>query len=180
MKGIIFTEFLDLVEEKFGEDVLEDMIDSCELESGAAYTSIGTYDHQEILKMVTELSRISGVPAEGLVNAFGRHLVKRFTVVYPRFFEEADGAFDFLRNIENHIHVEVRKLYNETELPTFSWNLVEANFLQLTYRSRRPFALLAQGMIEATFEHYNEKVELTREDLSTAEETVMRFDLRRV
>lgn len=28
-------------------------------------------------------------------------------------------AFQFLKNIENYIHVEVRKLYPDAELPTF-------------------------------------------------------------
>ena len=48
MKGIVFTEFLDLVEAKFGAEVLEEMLDAADLKSGGAYTAVGYYDHAEM------------------------------------------------------------------------------------------------------------------------------------
>ena len=55
MKGIIFTEFFDLVEKTFGFDVAERLLDECDLPSGGAYTAVGTYDHSEILTLVGSL-----------------------------------------------------------------------------------------------------------------------------
>jgi len=42
MKGIVFTEFLDLVEEKFGMEMVDKIITQSELESEGAYTAVGT------------------------------------------------------------------------------------------------------------------------------------------
>jgi Haem-NO-binding len=44
MKGMVFTEFLELVERSWGEELVDELIESCELASGGAYTSVGTYD----------------------------------------------------------------------------------------------------------------------------------------
>ena len=41
MKGIIFTEFLDLVEEKFGLAMVDKIIKQSQLESKGIYKSIG-------------------------------------------------------------------------------------------------------------------------------------------
>ena len=40
MKGIVFTEFLDLVEEKFGLEMVDTIIEQSNLDSGGVYTPI--------------------------------------------------------------------------------------------------------------------------------------------
>ena len=55
MKGIIFTEFLELVEEKFGLGMVDKIISQSELNSGGAYTSVGTYEFSEMLQLNSHL-----------------------------------------------------------------------------------------------------------------------------
>ena len=38
MKGIVFSEFMELVEEKFGLETVDHLIESTDLASGGAYT----------------------------------------------------------------------------------------------------------------------------------------------
>jgi hypothetical protein len=52
MKGIVFTEFLELVENEFGLEVVQQIIDECELETDGIYTSVGTYSHKDMFNMV--------------------------------------------------------------------------------------------------------------------------------
>ena len=66
MKGIVFTEFLDLVEEKFGLEMVDDIINSSDLLSGGAYTSIGTYDFAEMHQLITHLSANTDIPINDL------------------------------------------------------------------------------------------------------------------
>jgi hypothetical protein len=56
MKGIVFTEFLDLVEAKFGLETVDEIIEKSDLKSKGVYTSIGTYDFSEMLSLITNLS----------------------------------------------------------------------------------------------------------------------------
>ena len=55
MKGIIFTEFLEMVETEYGMDMVDRLIDSSKIASQGAYTSVGTYDHRELIHLVGEL-----------------------------------------------------------------------------------------------------------------------------
>jgi len=43
MKGVIFTEFLDFVELEMGGEMVDAIIDDCDLPSGGAYTSVSIY-----------------------------------------------------------------------------------------------------------------------------------------
>ena len=60
MKGIIFTEFLEMVEKEFSAETVDTIIDNSNLESGGSYTSVGTYPHIEMVELVSNLpNRIS-------------------------------------------------------------------------------------------------------------------------
>lgn len=161
MKGMVFTELLEMVENTWSLDMVDAIIARSRVPSGGAYTAVGTYPHQEIVALVAALSQETGMPVADLVRAFGKHLFGRFVVAYPRFFEGMEGSFEFLSGIEDVIHAEVRKLYPDAELPTFE---VEAGHqsLTLTYFSEHPFADLAQGLIEGCVAHFGENVQVTR------------------
>jgi hypothetical protein len=165
MKGIVFREFLDMVESQFGMEVADQIIEEADLPSGGAYTSVATYDHNEILKLVGQLHRATGLPVPDLVSAFGRHLFGRFHTLYPAFFQGADGAFDFLERVESIIHIEVRKLYPDAELPVFECTRPAPGQLVMLYRSQRPFADLAGGLIQGCIEHFGEPIVVRREEL---------------
>ncbi len=165
MKGIVFTEFLEMVEQTFGADMVDDIIEGASLPSGGAYTAVGTYDFREILALVTTLSAKTGIPVPQLVHAYGKYLFGRFVVGFPQFFRGVPDALSFLSSIEKYIHVEVRKLYPEAELPSFDADRRAPDTLLLTYRSTRPFADLAAGLIEGCLEHYRTPATVTREAL---------------
>ena len=79
MKGIVFTEFSEMVEKMFGEEMLDDIIDSTQPKSGGAYTTVGTYDHAELVNMVVELNKRTEIPVPKLIYTFGEYLGVTFT-----------------------------------------------------------------------------------------------------
>ena len=166
MKGIVFTEFIEMVEQHYSPETAYRLLDECDLPSGGAYTSVGTYDHRELVAMVAKLSGISGASVPALINAFGHHLFGRFLLLYPGFFSGIGSAMDFLWRIEEVIHAEVRKLYPDVELPRFVVSRPDENRLILTYHSERHLGDLAQGLIEACIAHYGASLSLRREDLA--------------
>ena len=179
MKGIVFCEFVEMVEQEFSPELADEIISGVQLESGGAYTAVGTYDHHEMLTLVTSLSEKTGMCVPDLVDAFGRYLFGRFVELYPEFFDNVEGAFDFLERIEEHVHTEVRKLYPDAELPTFETSRVSDDRMGMIYRSKRPFADLARGLIEGCVAHYGESVSVEMEDLSDDHRTHVRFTLKR-
>jgi hypothetical protein len=163
MKGMVFTEFMDMVEDVFSVDILEDIIEKSNLPNDGAYTAVGTYDHEEIVRMTANLSQAVDIPVPTLLEVFGKHLFGRFSARYPKFFEGINDPFEFLKNIDNYIHVEVRKLYPDAELPRFYHEQKSANELTMYYMSSRHFEDLAVGLISGCLAHFDKagKVEKT-------------------
>lgn len=179
MKGIVFTEFIEMVEDVFSPEIVDQIINDTELDSDGAYTAVGTYDHHEILAMVTRLSELTSIPVGDLVQAFGKHLLNRFTELYPVFFNEVDDTFTFLDTIESHVHIEVLKLYPDAELPSFTVDHADGKTLIMSYKSSRPFAMLAQGLIKGAAEYFNEKISIEMVDLSNGKGNHARFELKK-
>ena len=165
MKGIVFTEFLEMVEEMFGQDMADDILDDADLDSGGAYTAVGTYDYMEMVALVVELNKQTDIPIPDLLKTYGKHLFGRFVALFPAFFVDIDSSIDFAETIENHIHIEVRKLYSDAELPTFDTEKDDKQ-MSMVYRSARPFADFAEGLLTGCIEHFNHDVTLTRRDIT--------------
>lgn len=178
MKGIVFTEFLEMVESRMGLPMVDQIIDAVDLTNDGAYTSVGTYDHHELIKLTVALSKATDIPVPDLVRLFGEHLFQRFGISHPRFFTGVNSTFDFLKNIENYIHVEVRKLYPDAELPAFSYENTNPQELVVIYRSPRQFGDLAEGLIRGCIAYFKEPIVLTRTDLPPVEgDQQVRFHL---
>lgn len=179
MKGIVFTELLEMLQASHSMEEVEELLAACELPSGGAYTTLGTYDLGELQSILGELSRRSGTAIPALVHAFGRHLFRAFLGRHPRFFADVTGTLDLLRRVEDEIHVEVRKLYPDAELPTFACSEPILGDFILEYRSPRGLADLAAGLIDASIEHFGEALVVDRRDLSAGHNTHVIFNLRR-
>lgn len=178
MKGMIFTTFLEMVENKFSLKLADDIITAADLPSGGSYTTIGTYDHHEMIKLVVQLGDRTGIPVPDLVRTFGQYLFEYLLEKHPYFIEENSTAFQFLQNVDGYIHVEVRKLYPGAELPSFSCDTSLPGTLVMTYRSARPFADLAEGLIMGCIAHFGENISIERENVTDG--TSARFVLRQV
>lgn len=178
MKGVVFVEFLEMVEAEFSADMADDIIDDCELPSGGAYTAVGTYDHAEMVSLVGALSQRTGMPAPDLIRAFGEYLFERFHVHHNDFFDGIHDSLDFLERIEDVIHVQVRKLYPNAELPRFEIERPDPDHLRMVYRSDRHMGDLAEGLIRQCIAHYGTPVTVERHNLDDSGGRV-RFELSR-
>jgi len=176
MKGIVFTEFLDHVEEAMGPAMVEDLIDGCDLESGGVYTSVGTYPCAEMGKLLAKLSELSGIDPVTLLHGFGGRLAQTFHSAYPDHFDVA-CYFDFVDSIDQRIHVDVLKLYPDAELPRFVTVRRDDNCMEIDYKSSRGLEQLAYGLFVGTANIFGQTVSI--ESFSRVEngEKIVRFRL---
>lgn len=179
MKGIVFTEFLEMVETRFDPVMVDRIILAAQVPSGGAYTAVGTYDHGEMWSLLAALSKATETPVPDLLRVFGQHLFGRFVVGFPHFFAGTGSAFDFLANLNGMIHVEVRKLYPDAELPYFEVLERSASRMVLLYQSARHFADLAEGLIQGCAEHFREPLAIGRESAAAGSGSRVRFTLER-
>jgi len=165
MKGIVFTEFLDLVEEKFGLEMVDAIISQSKLESKGVYTSIGTYSFSELLQLLQNLKIQTGISIDNLLLIYGEHFFSVIETNYKDLLSSYNDPIEMLASIENHIHVEVRKIYTDAELPTFIIKEKTKKTLILIYKSSRSMHHFGLGLMNKTFEHFNSKATIILEKI---------------
>lgn len=165
MKGIVFTEFLDLVEDKFGLEIVDNIIENSDLESNGVYTSIGTYKFSEMLQLLQHLSANTNISIDDLLLVYGEHFFSVLETSYPGLIATYKDPIDMLASIENHIHIEVRKIYPDAELPTFQVLEKTENSLVMIYKSSRAMHHFGLGLMNKTFEHFNSTATIVLEKI---------------
>ncbi|MEZ9626641.1 nitric oxide sensor HnoX [Aliivibrio fischeri] len=158
MKGIIFSEFLELVEDKFGLDVCQQMLD--ENDDEGAYTTVGTYDHKHLVKLIISLSKVTGVSIEDLQQVYGKSVFLTLFQSMPELDGQALNTFEFIKQVESYIHLEVKKLYAEANPPRFKFISSTETEMVMDYISARCFSHVCFGLILGCAEHFNESIDI--------------------
>lgn len=165
MKGIVFTEFLDLVEIKFGLEMVDKIINKSNLESKGIYTSVGTYKFSEMLQLLQHLSTNTGISIDDLLLVYAEHFFSVLKDSYSGLLATYSDPIEMLSSIENHIHVEVRKIYPDAELPTFEVLEKTNKSLIMLYKSSRAMHHFGLGLMNKTFEHFNQTATIILEKI---------------
>ena len=156
-----------MVERNFGLETVDYILGSSELPSGGVYTSVGTYETREMVQLVQSLSIKTGVPVSQLLETYGRYLFRKLSEFYPQFFDLDAGLFSFLSSIHDHIHVEVKKLYPDAELPNLFVRERNEKQIILEYQSPRKLSSLGTGLFLESFDFFREECGI---DLSQLDE----------
>lgn len=163
MKGVVFTQYLEMVEEKFGFDINDEMIQNSGVEG--IYTQAGNYPHGDLFKMVEALSKLTGISVNDLVFTYGEHLFSILIKIYPEPIKKYNSCFEFIANLEKVVHPEVKKLYPDSDLPTFDLISMDENELKVKYISTKPLMEFAKGLMYGCAKHYKENIEVNYENL---------------
>lgn len=162
MKGIVFTEYLEFIEDTFGLEIAQRMIDNAALINDGVYTSVGTYNSSELVTMVDELSQLTNIEIPVLLKTYGEHLFSRFAIMYPHFFPKELTINDFFYQIDTYIHVEVKKLYPDAELPLVEVISNKNGVMEIMYSSSRKFGDFAFGLLSGAITHFKQNIEITK------------------
>ena len=155
MKGFIFTNFIEFVETNHGLEMVDEMITNCNLPSQGIYSSFSSYEFDELVSLLTFVSQKTNVNPEILLEKFGVFVFPYLIGKHSYIIENFDNPIDLIGGIENHIHIEVKKLYNDADLPTF--RVVEKTTKKLTiiYNSSKGLTFFAIGLMKETLNHFN-------------------------
>jgi len=158
MKGIVFTLLADMVEEVYGLEAWDAILDSTGHDG--IYVSTETYPDQEMFDLVGAAQELSGVPAAELLKAFGKFSFPKFRDQNPEFCQPGMTLKEFLLTVDRVIHVEVRKLHPDASLPRFTYDDESDKELTMYYSSPRKLCMLAEGLIAGAAEHFNSEYTL--------------------
>lgn len=160
MKGIVFNLLEAAVSREYGEAVWDDLLDAAGLDG--AYTSLGSYDDAEVLRLVDAAATALQLTPQELLRWFGRSAMPLLAARYPDFFTGNADARSFLLTLNSIIHPEVRKLYPGAVTPVFDFDTTSSDVLRIGYRSPRKLCALAEGFILGAATQFHQEAEISQ------------------
>lgn len=161
MKGMVFNSFQVFVEDNYGVKAWDAAINACDLPSEGIYVSTRSYDDFELEALIQFFSKSNSMSSAELLRAFGRYVFADLMNIAPKKAKEATDLRAFLRMVHNIIHVEVKKLYADSNLPHFSYR-DEENVLVMIYTSPRKLCFFSEGLILAAAEYFKECITVSQ------------------
>lgn len=161
MKGMVFTELVEFVEEKFGFDVADSMIEASLLPSKGSYTQAANYSFDELLAIVSKLSEITGIEVPILIETYARHLFGRIVGLYPPMTKGFTSALPFIAQVDTFIHPAVKKLYPDADLPSFKLVTLSDTELVIDYVSDKSLMSMAVGLMHGAADFFNQKLDIS-------------------
>ncbi|MFT4780427.1 MAG: hypothetical protein ACJAZK_003031 [Psychroserpens sp.] len=155
MKGIVFTELLELVEDKFGLETVDYIISNSDLESNGIYTSVGIYSFSELSQLLQHLSERTQISIDNLLLVYGEYFFRVLEKSCPELLLAYTDPIEMISAIESIIHFGAGKIYLDLELPAFKVIEKTENSLIIDYKSSRAMCYFSLGLMNKTFEFFN-------------------------
>lgn len=179
MKGVFFTEFLELVEDKFGLEMVDTIISQSDLKSNGAYTSIGTYDFSELKQLIDNLQKNTQISIDQILFVYAQYFFTILEQNYSNLLSNYKDPIEMLASIESYIYPEAKKLCEDVQLPSLKVVEKTKDSLILIYKSSKSVGYFALGLLNKTFEHFNSKATILLEKIKD-DGTEVKFIINRI
>ncbi|WP_017730578.1 heme NO-binding domain-containing protein [Nafulsella turpanensis] len=166
MKGILFTELIELIEDLMGLEFTNRVIEDAGLENEGAFTAVGNYPYRELVKLLESLSNHAQNPKGVLLKGYGECLFHRLSPNYSVELSQFPDTFSLLSQLESIMKFEIYKLNPEASIPKVTAALRSPTLMEVHYVSEKRLSELVEGLIVGCINYFDEPIELQREDLS--------------
>lgn len=178
MKGILFTELIEMLEGLVGLELTNRIIDDAQLPNKGAYTAIGTYSHSDMNSLMESLGKHVKNPKEILLKSYGEYFFHRVSQLYSDKIKIYDDTFSLLLQLHNFLDLETHKLYPQATISLVNATQKAPECMEVFYNSKQNMNLLLEGAILGCIKYFQEHITITREELDE-EGSKVRFILKK-
>jgi Haem-NO-binding len=164
MIGVLFTDLIDMIEAQYSPAIADAILTPPGLASRGVYTSVGVYEYREFNQLLERFAAQVGANRTVLLQQFGRFHFIRLMRLYPHLVAGLTDTFSLLARIDHPIHSTVVSLHVNAEVPHITFERQSPVRARLEYRSVRPLADVAEGLIVAAIAHFKEQIQIERVD----------------
>jgi hypothetical protein len=166
MKGIFFTEFLEMVEKEYGIILTEKIISDLGVGNNGVYEATADYPYDQFVELCELLSSEVGSSVVDLAKNFGEYLFSRLVILFRPSFAGNSSIFDFLGQIDNFIHEKIQESFTTIEIPRFRAIKINDSTFQMSYQTEKLLIHLAIGLFMGCQRFFNEELTLNTEFIS--------------
>lgn len=176
MKGVAFNMLEEIVSRDHGVDAWDGLLDRAGLHG--AYTSLGSYPDEDLMRLVAAASDALDTPPDDIVRWFGREALPLFYRAHGDLFAAHETARSFVLALNEMIHPQVRKLYPGAYVPEFDFDTRSEEVLLMGYHSPRKLCAFAEGLLEGSAAHFGERVSIEQPQCMNRGDEKCLFELR--
>jgi predicted hydrocarbon binding protein len=161
MIGLIFTSLADMIEDRYGLMMWNEIVREAAIPDYGAYTAGQVYPDEQIVKLVTVIGAKLNLGLDDVLKTFGQHVFSYLAGSYPDISNHFTNAKDMLMHVDDYIHKEIAFYHpQEVGLPMFKCIDTGDKSLTMLYRSPRRLCFLAEGVIQGVASHYGCRISL--------------------
>lgn len=157
MHGTIFAELQKYVVSKLGDEAWI----ALKSEAGVTrdqYDPLEIYPDEEVVALVGAASRVTGLPAETLLEDFGAFIAPDLLEMYWAVVQPEWRTLDLLEHTETAIHEVVRISQKGATPPYLNARRTAADEVTITYTSPRRLCAVAKGIVRGVATHYGDSI----------------------
>ncbi|MCV6628889.1 MAG: heme NO-binding domain-containing protein [Flavobacteriaceae bacterium] len=178
MKGIVFTEYLEMTEMYFGLEAVDFILENSQLASKGVYTSVGEYDYRELYALNDALSAYTDKTANELMYIYGKHFFGYLRKTYYQFFDMFEDPILMLLSFEDLVYVNLRQQYPDVDFPTYHLLERYEDSIVVVYSSTDGLYLYAVALVEMVFKYFGSQCKV-QIDLIEEDGTRVKFSISR-
>lgn len=155
MHGLIHLELRQFVERGFGGAAWQELATRAGV-AAEVYSPVASYPDDQVERLVTEASAMTGLPVSKLLEDFGEHLVPRYLSLYGNLLKPEWRTLEVLENTEETIHRVVRLRHPGAAPPSLCTERKSERVVVLTYSSQRRLCAVARGIARGVAKKFGE------------------------
>lgn len=157
MKGTVVSIWLNTCRKLYNDSQVNEAMNHARWETNKIFSPLEEVDDKVIAKFISKLSETRSLTKEKLWNDIGKDNIQSFVNVYPVYFKKR-SAYEFLKSL-NDIHIAITKKISGAKPPAVDIVQTSKRKAVMTYSSKRKMFDYFLGMLEGTFEYFNEQLE---------------------
>lgn len=158
MKGTIIATWMKTCRGFYGDDVVNNAMESVGWNSRKIFSPIENVDDEQVRRVIDNISKKQNIPLDKLWRIIGRDNIKAFNRDFPAFFN-TENVYSFLKSLFD-IHVVMTKKLAGAKPPLVGITPISSRQAIFTYKSNRAMFDYFLGMLDGTCENFNEKIEI--------------------
>ncbi|GAA4834041.1 heme NO-binding domain-containing protein [Algivirga pacifica] len=162
MKGILFTELLEMVEGRFGFDVADHIVVENTFPHFGVYTAVGDYPYAEIECLLISLESATKVPMDQLLYDYGKHLFTVFKKSRIDWLKECTSSVSLIKKVLLHFQEVSRWTAEYQDFPEILLELDEVG--QIVFRLKGDYIQsipeVMRGFVDEVVYYYQETLTL--------------------
>ncbi|WP_321298285.1 heme NO-binding domain-containing protein [Marinifilum fragile] len=163
MKGIFFTELLEMAEREYGSLAVDKIIPFLKVGDHGVFNANMDYPFSQFHELINRLANEVRIAPTDLTKLYGEYLFSRLIIIYRPHFAGNSDIFEFLEKIDYFIHVKLQADFPHQGITGFKTERINHNTFTVSYQSTHDLIDLAIGLFMGCQKFFNEDLTVNAE-----------------